>query len=342
MREFAGYQHGVNLGGWLSQCEHSREHYETFITEKNFEEIGSWGLDHVRIPIDYDLVETRDGEYIEYGFDTIQKAYDWCRNNNLNMILDLHKAFGYSFDGDENEFGFFENESYQERFYKLWEEFARRFGSNYEHMTFELLNEVTDKEYNDAWNDISTKCIKRIREIAPEISIIIGGYHNNSIQALPDLAMPVDEKVVYTFHCYEPLIFTHQGAHWAPGMDVDFRMTLEKTYKEMDELSKEHLTQVVVGFDGLDENATLSSAYFDMYFAEAVRVAEERNVPLYCGEYGVIDRANPEDAMRWYECISESFNKFHIGRAAWNYKEKDFGLIDEHMKDVKQQVVKLL
>ena len=100
--------------------------------------------------------------------------------------------------------------------------------------------------------------------------------------------------------------------------------------------------QVVVGFDGLDENATLSSAYFDMYFAEAVRVAEERNVPLYCGEYGVIDRANPEDAMRWYECISESFNKFHIGRAAWNYKEKDFGLIDEHMKDVKQQVVKLL
>ncbi|MBR6403629.1 MAG: cellulase family glycosylhydrolase [Eubacterium sp.] len=342
MREFAGYEHGVNLGGWLSQCEHSREHYETFITEKNIEEIGSWGLDHVRIPIDYDLVETKDGEYIEYGFDKIQKAYDWCRKNNLNMILDLHKAFGYSFDGDENEFGFFENESYQERFYKLWEEFARRFGSNYEHMTFELLNEVTDKEFNDAWNDISTKCIKRIRKIAPEIKIIIGGYHNNSIQALPDLAMPVDENVVYTFHCYEPLIFTHQGAHWAPGMDVDFRMTLEKTYKEMGELSKEHLSQITAGFDGLDESECLSSAFFDMYFKEAVRVAEERNVALYCGEYGVIDRANPEDTLKWYKSISESFDRFHIGRASWNYKEKDFGLIDEHMKEVKDQVIKLL
>ena len=342
MRRLAGYEHGVNLGGWLSQCEHTQEHYETFITEKNIEEIGTWGLDHVRIPIDYDLVETKDGDYIEYGFETIQKAYDWCRKNNLNMILDLHKTFGYSFDDGENELGFFENEKYQERFYKLWEEFAKRFGKYQDHMIFELLNEVTKKEYCEIWNDISTTCIKRIRKICPDIRIIIGGYYNNSIQALPDLAMPVDENVVYTFHCYEPLIFTHQGGYWVAGMDENFRMSIKSSYAEMNEFSKEYLEQVTVGFGGLDENDTLSSSFFDIYFDEAVKIAEERNVPLYCGEYGVINLADDKDTVEWYKCISDSFNRFKIGRAAWTYKEKDFGIIDEHMKDVKKQIIDML
>ena len=233
MRSFTGYEHGINLGGWLSQCDHSQERYETFITEKDIEIIGGWGLDHVRVPVDYELVETKSGEYIESGFEFVQKAYDWCRKYNLNMILDLHKSFGYSFDDGHNEHGFFENEEYQERFYRLWEEFAKRFGKYYEHMTFELLNEVTKKEYCDLWNNISTKCIEKIRKYAPEIKIIIGGYYNNSIQALPDLAMPVDENIVYTFHCYEPLIFTHQGAQWTAGMDANFRMPLSVSYAKM-------------------------------------------------------------------------------------------------------------
>ena len=342
MKKFAGYEHGVNLGGWLSQCEHSFEHYRTFINEDNLKQISSWGLDHVRIPVDYDLVETNEGEYVEEGFKIIDQAYEWCRNNNLNMILDVHKTFGYSFDAGENEEGFFDKEEYQERFYKLWEKFAERYGKNYEHMVFELLNEVTDKEYSDKWNEIIVKCIGRIRKIAPEMYIIYGGYYNNSIEALPDLVMPVDDKVVYTFHCYEPLIFTHQGAHWAPGMDVKFRMSIDATYSELTELSKQYLSQVTVGFDGFDGNAKLSSAYFDKHFAEAIKIAEERNVPLYCGEYGVIDLAEAKDALEWYKYISESFNKYNIGRAAWNYKEKDFGLIDAHLEEVRDELIKYL
>ncbi len=342
MKRFEGFEHGVNLGGWLSQCEHSFEHYKTFINEDDLERISKWGLDHVRIPVDYDLVETNEGEYVEEGFKIIDQAYEWCRNNNLNMILDLHKTFGYSFDFGENESGFFDNADYQERFYRLWEKFAERYGKYHEHLVFELLNEVTDKAYCDTWNDIIVKCIERIRKIAPDTYIIYGGYYNNSIEALPDLVMPVDDKVIYTFHCYEPLIFTHMGAHWAPGMDVNFRTNIDITYGEMTELSKKYLSQVTVGFDGFDANDKLSSAYFDKHFAEAVSIAEERNVPLYCGEYGVIDLADAKDALKWYQYISESFDRYSIGRAAWNYKEKDFGLIDAHLEEVREELVKLL
>ena len=342
MKRWAGYEHGVNLGGWLSQCDHTKERYDTFIVETDIEKIKSFGLDHIRIPVDYDLVEEEDGTYKEDGFSYIEKAIGWGRKYGLNMILDLHKTYGYSFDVGEGESGFFENEAYQERFMKLWEEFARRFSKYQDMLAFELLNEVTEKEVSDVWNRISTDCIKRIRKISPEISILIGGYYNNSIEALKDLPMPLDENIIYNFHCYEPVIFTHQGAYWAPGMDTSFRMSLNATYKEMAQMTAKYIHMGTVGFDGFPENGTLGSEYFEKYFSEAVQIAEERNVALYCGEYGVINLASPEDTLTWYQLIGGTFDKYGIGRAAWSYKEMDFGLIDEHMKPVLPEILKVL
>ena len=174
------------------------------------------------------------------------------------------------------------------------------------------------------------------------MKIVIGGYHNNSIEAVKDLAMPYDENIIYTFHCYEPLIFTHQGAYWAPGMDTSFRMPLDTTYGEMEELSKKYLSQITVGFSGFDKEDKLSAKYFEEHFAEVVKISEERNVPIYCGEYGVINLASAQDTLKWYSYISAAFNKFGIGRAAWNFREKDFGFVDEHMKDVLPEIIKYL
>ena len=56
MRIWEGFQHGINFGGWLSQGEHSDKHYETFLTETDFAVAARWGLDHVRIPVDFELV----------------------------------------------------------------------------------------------------------------------------------------------------------------------------------------------------------------------------------------------------------------------------------------------
>ena len=40
MKTFTGYMHGINLGGWLSQCsEYSEQHYNTFISENDIKTI---------------------------------------------------------------------------------------------------------------------------------------------------------------------------------------------------------------------------------------------------------------------------------------------------------------
>ena len=342
MDSFNGYMKGINLGGWLSQCDHSEERYAGFITERDFEILAGWGIDHVRVPVDYDLVETKDGDLKESGFAHIQDAIDWAGNYRLNMILDLHKTFGYSFDDGEQEAGFFENTAYQERFYRLWEQFAERFGKFKDRLAFELLNEVTDRAYCDVWNQIADQCIKRIRKIAPDINILIGGYYNNSVTAVKDLLPPADEHIIYNFHCYDPLIFTHQGAYWIPSMKKDLQISVRSTYAALREASEQSLLPVPPESSRFDKDDRLGPAYFEALFEEAVQVAQERNVRLYCGEYGVIDRASADDVLLWYEWIHAAFEKYGIGRAAWSYKEMDFGLSDSRLDTQRERLLTLL
>ena len=74
MKTFEGYQHGINLGGWLSQCDHTWERYQNFIKEEDIAKIRDWGLDHVRVPVDYNLIEDKEGNYKEEGFEFLQKV----------------------------------------------------------------------------------------------------------------------------------------------------------------------------------------------------------------------------------------------------------------------------
>ena len=77
-----------------------------------------------------------------------------------------------------------------------------------------------------------------------------------------------------------------------------------------------------------------SSEYFENIFREAIEVAEERDVILYCGEYGVIDRADAESTVNWYRDIRSVFDKYSIGRALWSYKEMNFSFIEGPLVNV--------
>ena len=243
-----GFYRGVNLGGWLSQCDYSEDRLNNFIKEEDIAKISSWDLDHVRIPVDYNVLEEAAGVYKADGFAHIDRAVEWCRKYNLNIVLDLHKTAGFSFDFGEKETGFFENEKLQERFYLLWEEIARHYGQYSDHIAFELLNEVTDASFIDTWNRISHECIRRIRAIAPDTIILVGSYYNNSVVAVKDLAAPYDDKVVYNFHCYDPLKFTHQGAYWTDAINREDRIPQNREVKfEAKNLTQENCKQIFLG-----------------------------------------------------------------------------------------------
>ncbi|MBE6910002.1 MAG: glycoside hydrolase family 5 protein [Ruminococcaceae bacterium] len=311
-----GFYKGINLGGWLSQCDYSKERLDGFILEEDFKQIAAWGFDHVRIPIDYNIVQNADGSMKQDGLARIDAALELCRKYGLNTVLDLHKTQGFSFDEGEHEAGFFESERYQELFYRLWEAFAERWGSLSDHVMFELLNEVTEREYLDAWKRISAECIRRIRRSAPDIRILLGSYHHNGVREVQYLDAPYDSRVIYNFHCYEPLKFTHQGAYWNAECNNDNRYTFEQS--------------------------GASEAYFEDLFSSAIAKAEAEGAELYCGEYGVIDIVPPAESLKWFQTIGAVFEKHGIARAAWSYKEMDFGISDARMDCVRYELLKAL
>ena len=310
-----GFYRGMNLGGWLSQCDYSAEHLDNFITEPDFAQIAAWGFDHVRIPVDYNVIQSPDGAMIEAGLERIDRALDFCNRYGLHAVVDLHKAVGFSFDEDEQESGFFENERYQELFYHLWESLASRYGRMHESVMFDLLNEVTDEAYLPAWKRISRECVRRIRSHAPRTLLLVGGCDWNSAAAVQKLDAPYDAFTVYSFHFYEPKAFTHQGAWWeSEKRDTSLRFTYEES--------------------------GASREYFEKLIAPAVGKAASEGCPLYCGEYGVIDVAAPEEALKWVRDLHAVFENHGISRCLWSYKEMDFGFSDERMDAVRGELLK--
>jgi len=342
MKQFDGFTKGINLGGWLSQHELTDEHMNTFITEEDIKKIKTMNVDHVRLPIDYSVIENEDGTDKPDGYKHIDDCLNWCLKYDLNLVLDLHKAAGYIFDDHENCKGFFEDKGLQNRFYTLWDKLSKRYGKCSEHMAFEILNEVVDPEVKDIWNDISEEAIKVIRKNAPDTWILIGGTRNNSVVSVKELKAPYDDKIVFNFHCYEPLIFTHQAAYWVAGMTDDFKISYPKDLGEYHDVALKTIGAFYADLTDGYAGVMCDKEFFKRYFAEAVEVAAKYDVPLYCGEYGVIDRADPEGTLNWYRDINAAFEECGIARSAWSYKEMDFGLTDEHYKPVYEELIKLL
>ena len=122
-----GGLYGVNLGGWfvlepwitpsiftdtgndavvdeytytqaLGKDEASSrltDHWNTWITQDDFNQIAAAGLNHVRIPIGYWALAPLDGDpYVQGQLPILDNAIGWARSAGLKVLLDLHGAPG--------------------------------------------------------------------------------------------------------------------------------------------------------------------------------------------------------------------------------------------------------
>lgn len=328
------FYRGINLGGWLSQYgTKSGEHWASFITEKDIEQIASWGLDHVRLPVDYQVLESDDapGVPLEQGYGYIDSCLEWCARHGLAVMLDLHEAPGFTFnnaldDATADRDLLFTSVELQDRFVGLWETLATRYASAPCPVAFELLNEVT-LPTNDLWNPLIERAHAAVRAAAPEATIVVGGTHNNAVRGLDGLVVVEDPNMIFTFHTYEPLLFTHQMAPWArEAMEWGRRPEYPG---ELDGLG-----------DFLDRNPRYAPAYADVVgkrldrdyleeiVAPAVAFRAATGKPLYCGEFGAADWIDPASRQRWLRDLLAILDEHHIGRALWTYKDMDFGVVN--------------
>ncbi len=336
MKRFEGYMRGINLGGWLSQCaEYSEGHYSSFITENDIKTISEWGLDHIRLPVDYNVIEDEDGRVLPNGYKHIDDCIEWCEKYGLNVIIDLHKTKGFAFDNTAENNIMFDSHELQKRFISLWTNIVARYGKN-GNVVFEPLNEVS-KIDSRKWNALISKLLSAIRPFAPDKKIIFGGTQWNSVHTLKLLEIPDDKNIVYSFHFYEPFLFTHQHASWLSAVsDISMR------YPGTMEIYRKTSENIGCFGSRLKNTDEMGAEFMDKLISEAVDAAVNADVPLYCGEYGVIDQAVISDTAVWFEDIHSIFEKHGIGRAVWTYKEMNFGINDEHYAPCLDRIVNSL
>lgn len=331
---------GINFGGWLSQCDHTKERYDTFLGKADVARVAGWGFDHIRLPFDYNVIEDERGDDKPEGYAYLDSMAAWCGEYKLDLILDLHKAAGYDFSivGSDEKNSLFNDEKLKARFIALWEKVAARYGSQ-SHIAFELLNEVVEQEAASSWNSLIADAVRAIRKHAAKSVIIYGGIQWNSARTLKLLDKPFDGNIIYTFHFYEPLIFTHQKAPWVPNMIMDREIRYPETMAYFIELSK------ALGYKGKDVTDADGKDMGDRLIRDMVReakeAAEKAGVRLYCGEFGVIDQAPPADTLNWFRDALSIFGGDDIGWAIWSYKEMDFGLVDAHYDPIRGDLIAL-
>jgi aryl-phospho-beta-D-glucosidase BglC (GH1 family) len=333
---------GVNLGGWLSQYQRlDHEHFRTFITETDIQQIAGWGMDHVRLPIDYPVLEddARPGVYQEDGFAYIDRCVEWCTAAGLKIILDVHQAPGYKFDALDRV-TLFDDAALQQRLIELWCAIARRYRGEGDNLYLELLNEIVLPS-SDPWSELATRGLTAIRAVDPQRVIIIGGNNYNAVDQMDRLRLPPDDRLVYTFHFYEPLIFTHQKAPWVPET-FEYGQTVIYPAPSPDltdflAQKPQHRTRLE-RFLGKQLDRDLLRAALQPAFD----FARASGYSIYCGEFGVIDRAPQESNRNWHRDFIDLLREQNIGRACWSYKLMDFGLVDANSRVIDPELVKIV
>ena len=315
---------GTNLAHWLSQSNARGERRAQFIQEKDIEYIASLGFQHVRLPIDEEQMWDEAGKRHDDAFQLMSNCVEWSIKNNLRVVIDLHILRSHHFN--EAEKPLWTDPAAQQKFCDLWEDLSKALKQYPLSMVaYELMNEAVADDPED-WNKLVAKCFQRIRVNEPERLIVIGSNKWQSVSTFDELKVPDDKNIILSFHFYDPFLLTHYHASWSSTRNYTGPV---------------HYPGIIISsaeFDALpDDQKGVARSVIDNNFdkqvlkdrmAKAIKKAEALGLPLYCGEYGVINEAPDADRLRWYKDMVAIFDELGIGSANWNYKSNNFGLIN--------------
>ena len=312
------FDRGVNLTEWFQVSGPGAIHFTRY-DRQDFEQIKQLGCDVVRLPINLHAMTSGAPDFtldpLFTGF--LDQVISWAEDLELFLILDNH-----SFDPNVAT-----SPAIEGTLVPVWTNMARRYRERSEFLMYEVLNEphgISD----EIWNAIQSKVIQGIRSVDQKHTIVVGGPGFNSylnLDAIPDLG---DDNLIYTFHFYDPFIFTHQGATWvSPAIDL-VNVPFPYDANSMPRLpSALNNSWVAFSYANYPNDGTVErvKALIDI----AVRFRDERKVPVYCGEFGVFQpNSEEDDRVGYYELVRSYLEENNISWTIWDY-HGGFGIFRE-------------
>ncbi|MEX2234472.1 MAG: cellulase family glycosylhydrolase [Cyclobacteriaceae bacterium] len=314
------FSRGVNLTGWF-QAPNARQIQFSKFTKTDFENIKSLGCDVIRLPINLHAMTNGEPDYIPdpLFLHFLDQAVDWAEELQIHLILDNH-----TFDPAAST-----DPAVEAILVKVWTHMASHYRDRSEYVYYEVLNEPHGID-DAVWSDIQQNVIDAIRTEDTQHFIVVGPANWNSYNNLKNLPVYTDPKLIYTFHFYDPFVFTHQGASWTdpsmvPLAGVPFPFASAGMPATPNSLRGTWIEGALNSYAN-DGTSSKVRQLIDV----AVAFKNQRGVPLFCGEFGVyIPNSPDDDRVAWYELVRSYLNEQGIPWTIWDYTG-GFGLFEKN------------
>jgi len=319
-RRLAHLRHGVNISGWFAQVAdpkgYTKEHFATHTTARDIALIKAMGFDHVRLSVNPQPMfqegnaDAIPQEYLGYLDDAVRAIL----GNGLAVILDIHP-------GRDFKSRLAKEDGFVEQFVDFWRAFAKHYGAfDSDLVFFEILNEP-EMQDRYRWEGIQAKLAATIRKAAPQNTIIASGARWSADDDLLFMEPLHETNVIYTFHFYEPHIFTHQGANW--GVDfwhfehgLVYPSSPESAEKVASEIPEPANRLYVIRY-GLER---WNRGRIEAEISQVAQWAQAHRVPILCGEFGVYRKhADANSRSAWLADVRSSLERYGMGWTVWDY-----------------------
>lgn len=193
---------GEQAAGYFWNC-----YLENWVSEEDIRNMSAWGANHVRLPLTCKKLCHADGSWDEEGFAEVNKFVQWCRENDLYVVLDLHVAPGgqnpwHICDALGEAKLWTQPDIYWPQTIRIWQEIARRYKEDPIIMGYDLLNEPVLPDghgIGELW-ELQNKITQAIREIDVKHIVFIEG---DKFARVFTEAEPFDGNMAYSYHLYK-------------------------------------------------------------------------------------------------------------------------------------------
>ena len=333
------FEKGVNFSSWLEFKSADRID-PNYITKSDFENVKALGCDVVRLPIHFETMSSGAPNYKidPLLWETLDDVVKWAEELELYVIFDFHNNTANGTSTSKN---------IEKVVTAVWKQVSERYATSSKYICYEIYNEPHGID-KIKWGKVQEKVIAEIRKQDTSHWIIVGGAEWNSFDALKSLPNYKDDKIIYTFHFYDPFLFTHQGASWTDlgritGIPFPYQKEkMPSLPQKATDAEKWYLSDTGYNYRQKGSVEAVSS-FFDQY----VKFSLQRNAPVYCGEFGVyMPYANKDERTHWYKIVTDLLTEREIPHTSWDYfgsfgifNREDGGLFPQ---DLNKELVKAM
>jgi endoglucanase len=312
------FTRGVNLTGWLQRGSAQQVQFTQY-TYEDFVDIQSLGVDVIRLPINLHPMTSGSPDYSvdPLLFFFLDQIIDWTEELDLHLILDNH-TFDPSVNTDVGVYPILS---------AVWPQIAERYADRGPNLYYEILNEPHGID-DLVWNTIQQNIVNAIRAVDTTHTIIVGPAGWNSMHNLDDMPIYTDDNLIYTFHFYDPFLFTHQGASWTdPSMVSLAGVPFPYAAGDMPACPPDLVgTWIQTELNNYASTGTVAALHNTLDIA--IAFSEARNVPIFCGEFGAyIPNSDNEDRVEYYGEVVQYMDSMNVAWTMWDY-HGGFGLYE--------------